>query len=72
VPRKRNCFGFSPLAPDPKSRVSPIEDVGAGYVREEKRFEGRRPQSRYRLTRTGRTALLRHVAELQALAAPEA
>ena len=41
--------------------------VDAGYVKEEKRFEGRRPQSRYRLTKAGRTALLRHVAELQAL-----
>jgi DNA-binding MarR family transcriptional regulator len=41
--------------------------VEAGYVKEEKRFEGRRPQSRYRLTRAGRAALLRQVAELQAL-----
>jgi DNA-binding HxlR family transcriptional regulator len=42
--------------------------VGAGYVREEKRFEGRRPQSRYQLTKTGRGALLRHVEALKALA----
>jgi DNA-binding MarR family transcriptional regulator len=41
--------------------------VDAGYIKEEKRFEGRRPQSRYRLTRAGRSALLRHVAALQAL-----
>jgi len=41
--------------------------VEGGYVKEEKRFEGRRPQSRYRLTKAGRSALLRHVAELQAL-----
>ena len=41
--------------------------VEGGYVKEEKRFEGRRPQSRYRLTRAGRAALLCHVAELQAL-----
>ena len=41
--------------------------VVAGYVKEEKRFEGRRPQSRYRLTGTGRTALLRHVDALKAL-----
>lgn len=41
--------------------------VDAGYLKEEKRFEGRRPQSRYRLTRTGRSALLKHVAALQAL-----
>ena len=33
----------------------------------EKRFEGRRPQSRYRLTKAGRAALLGHVAALQAL-----
>jgi DNA-binding MarR family transcriptional regulator len=43
--------------------------VEAGYVKEEKRFEGRRPQSRYSLTRSGRTALLDHVTALQALAA---
>jgi DNA-binding transcriptional ArsR family regulator len=41
--------------------------VEGGYVKEEKRFEGRRPQSRYRLTKTGRAALLHHVAELKAL-----
>lgn len=41
--------------------------VDAGYLKEEKRFEGRRPQSRYRLTRIGRSALLKHVAALQAL-----
>ena len=41
--------------------------VSAGYIKEEKRFEGRRPQSRYRLTKAGRSALLRQVAALQAL-----
>ena len=41
--------------------------VDAGYLKEEKRFEGRRPQSRYRLTKAGRSALLKHVAALQAL-----
>jgi DNA-binding MarR family transcriptional regulator len=41
--------------------------VEAGYVKEEKRFEARRPQSRYRLTKTGRNALLHHVAALQTL-----
>jgi DNA-binding MarR family transcriptional regulator len=41
--------------------------VEAGYVKEEKRFEGRRPQSRYQLTKTGRSALLKHVAALRAL-----
>jgi DNA-binding MarR family transcriptional regulator len=41
--------------------------VEAGYLKEEKRFEGRRPQSRYQLTRVGRSALTRHVAALQAL-----
>jgi DNA-binding MarR family transcriptional regulator len=45
----------------------PAKLVEGGYVKEEKRFEGRRPQSRYRLTKNGRAALLRHVAELQAL-----
>ena len=44
--------------------------VDAGYLKEEKRFEGRRPQSRYRLTRAGRSALLKHVAALQALIDP--
>ena len=41
--------------------------VEAGYVKEDKRFEGRRPQSRYRLTPSGRTALVRHVEALKAL-----
>jgi DNA-binding MarR family transcriptional regulator len=43
--------------------------VEAGYVKEEKRFEGRRPLSRYQLTRTGRAALMNHVAALQAIVA---
>lgn len=41
--------------------------VASGYVAEEKRFAGRRPQSRYSLTRTGRAALVRHVSDLKAL-----
>ncbi|HXM19248.1 MAG TPA: transcriptional regulator [Candidatus Tumulicola sp.] len=41
----------------------------AGYVTEEKAFVDRRPQTRYRLTRAGRNAFLKHVAELQALVA---
>lgn len=41
--------------------------VRGGYVAEQKQFVRRRPQSRYRLTEVGRTALLRHVASLQAL-----
>jgi len=41
--------------------------VAADYVEEEKRFVGRRPQTRYRLTRAGRTALLRHVEALREL-----
>ena len=41
--------------------------VEGGYVKEEKRFEGRRPQSRYHLTKAGRTALMKHVADLQKL-----
>ena len=43
--------------------------VESGYVKEEKRFEGRRPQSRYSLTKSGRAALLEHVTALQTLAA---
>ena len=38
-----------------------------GYIEEEKRFVGRRPQSRYRLTANGRSAMLRHVEALQKL-----
>jgi DNA-binding MarR family transcriptional regulator len=45
-----------------------VKLVDAGYVQEEKRFVGRRPQTRYRLTQEGRTALLRHVDELRSLA----
>ena len=41
--------------------------VEAGYVKEEKRFEGRRPQSRYQLTKQGRAALVKHVESLQQL-----
>lgn len=41
--------------------------LNAGYVGEEKRFVGRRPQSRYRLTAAGRRAMLRHVDALQKL-----
>ena len=41
--------------------------VEGGYVQEEKRFEGRRPQSRYRLTKAGRAALVKHVSALQAM-----
>jgi DNA-binding PadR family transcriptional regulator len=39
----------------------------AGYVEEDKRFVGRRPQTRFRLTSAGRRALVRHVEALQAL-----
>jgi len=41
--------------------------VEAGYVSEEKIFVGRRPQTRYRLTKTGRSAFVKHVAEMRAL-----
>jgi predicted ArsR family transcriptional regulator len=41
--------------------------VEAGYVSEEKTFVARRPQTRYRLTKTGRSAFVKHVAEMQAL-----
>ena len=41
--------------------------VEGGYVTERKRFVRRRPQTRYRLTRKGRAALVRHVEHLQEL-----
>jgi DNA-binding MarR family transcriptional regulator len=43
--------------------------VQAGYITEEKAFISRRPQTSYRLTRAGRNAFVKHVAELQKLAA---
>jgi len=39
----------------------------AGYVRQEKRFVGRRPQTRIFLTDTGRTAWLAWIAQMQNL-----
>jgi len=44
--------------------------VDAGYVSEEKTFVDRRPQTRYRLTRAGRNAFIKHVREMQALLEP--
>ena len=41
--------------------------IDAGYVREEKTFVDRRPQSRYHLTDTGRDAFVAHVKTLEAL-----
>lgn len=41
--------------------------VESGYVTEEKTFLNRRPQTRYRLTETGRNAFKQHVREMQAL-----
>jgi predicted ArsR family transcriptional regulator len=41
--------------------------VNEGYVEEEKRFIGRRPQTRYRLSRKGRAAFLDHIAWLNAI-----
>ncbi len=41
--------------------------VEGGYVAEEKTFVNRRPQTRYSLTETGRTAFKRHLREMQAL-----
>lgn len=41
--------------------------VDAGYVAEEKMFVDRRPQSRYRLTPTGREAFVGHVKSLERL-----
>jgi DNA-binding MarR family transcriptional regulator len=45
--------------------------VDAGYVQEEKTFVGRRPQTRYRLTKRGRDAFVAHVREMQALIEPK-
>jgi DNA-binding MarR family transcriptional regulator len=39
----------------------------AQYVDEEKTFVNRRPQTRYRLTQSGRNAFVQHVREMQAL-----
>jgi DNA-binding PadR family transcriptional regulator len=39
----------------------------AGYVAMEKRFAGRKPQTVYRMTATGREALARYVAALKRL-----
>jgi DNA-binding MarR family transcriptional regulator len=39
----------------------------AQYVDEEKTFVNRRPQTRYRLTHSGRNAFVQHVREMQAL-----
>lgn len=41
--------------------------VDAGYISEEKTFVDRRPQTRYRLTKTGRKAFVKHVGDMQAL-----
>jgi DNA-binding MarR family transcriptional regulator len=41
--------------------------VEAQYVAEEKTFVNRRPQTRYRLTQTGRSAFKQHVREMQSL-----
>lgn len=41
--------------------------VDAGYIAEEKTFVGRRPQTRYRLTKTGRNGFVAHVKALQHL-----
>ena len=43
--------------------------IEGGYVTERKRFVRRRPQTRYRLTETGRDALVRHVEQLRAVIA---
>ena len=41
--------------------------IDGGYVTERKRFVHRRPQTRYRLTQAGRSALVQHVEHLQEL-----
>jgi len=44
--------------------------VEAAYVAEEKTFVERRPQTRYRLTKSGRDAFVHHVRERQRLLDP--
>jgi DNA-binding transcriptional ArsR family regulator len=39
----------------------------AGFVDQSKRFDGRQPKTEYRLTATGRKALERHLAHMEAL-----
>ena len=39
----------------------------AGYIKEEKRFVNRKPETRYILTDKGRAAFVGHVREMQAL-----
>ncbi len=46
--------------------------IEADYVVEEKAFINRRPQTRYSLTATGRSAFVAHVQEMQALLQSEA
>ncbi len=41
--------------------------VESGYVQEEKTFVERRPQTRYKLTETGRAAFIAHVRHMQSL-----
>lgn len=41
--------------------------VDGGYIEEEKTFVKRRPQTRYRLTQSGREAFSKHVREMQKL-----
>lgn len=45
--------------------------VKAGYVSEEKAFVDRRPQTRYRLSKTGRAAFVQHAREMQKLLGKE-
>lgn len=46
--------------------------VDANYIAEEKTFVARRPQTRYRLTKSGRAAFVQHVREMQRLLEKEA
>ncbi len=41
--------------------------VESGYVAEEKTFVNRRPQTRYRLSKMGRSAFVQHVRQMQRL-----
>jgi len=45
--------------------------VDAGYVQEEKTFVDRRPQTRYRLSESGRNAFVAHVRQMQSLLEPQ-
>jgi DNA-binding transcriptional ArsR family regulator len=65
VPFSELCTAVGTSSGNLGSHLGKLLD--ADYIEEEKRFVGRRPQSRYRLTTTGRKAMLRHVDALKLL-----